>query len=101
MKMNIVVVEPGKEPYVKVINGNLKSMQEIVGGYIECFYFQKDCVACVFNEDGAMMRLESNRPLYEGTYPILGTFFVVGTGPDDFGSLTKTKIAKYMAAYAL
>ena len=33
--MRILVVEPTKDPYVKEIDGSLKSMQAIVSGYIQ------------------------------------------------------------------
>jgi len=33
--MNIIVYEPNKEPYVKEIEGSLKSMQGIVGGILK------------------------------------------------------------------
>lgn len=36
--MNILVVEPGKHPYAKEISGELGSLQQTVGGYIQAIY---------------------------------------------------------------
>ena len=36
--MKILVVEPGKHPYEKEIEGTLKEMQKIVGGRIQALY---------------------------------------------------------------
>ena len=34
----VLIVEPGKEPYVKEIDSGLESFQHEVGGYIEAIY---------------------------------------------------------------
>ena len=36
--INVLVVEPGKEPYVKAIEPRLESYHREVGGYIEAVY---------------------------------------------------------------
>lgn len=36
--MRVLLVEPGKRPVLKEIDGSLKSMQEIVGGTIQALY---------------------------------------------------------------
>ena len=33
--MHVLIMKPRKSPHVAEIDGSLKSMQEIVGGYIE------------------------------------------------------------------
>ena len=45
--MLILVVEPGKVPYTKEINGTLEEMQQIVGGYIQAIYPFPDEVALI------------------------------------------------------
>ena len=36
--MNILIVEPGKRPCAKEISGDLASLQQTVGGYIQAIY---------------------------------------------------------------
>ena len=55
----VLVVEPGKEPYVKEIDSGLKSLQHEVGGCIEAIYPYEDPVALVCNEEG---KLEGSAP---------------------------------------
>ena len=45
----VLIVEPGKEPYVKEIDSGLESLQHEVGGYIEAIYPYEDPVALVCN----------------------------------------------------
>ena len=59
----VLIVEPGKEPYVKEIDSNLKSLQHEVGGYIEAIYPYEDPVALVCNEEGKLEGLPLNRAL--------------------------------------
>ena len=59
----VLVVEPGKEPYVKEIDSGLESLQHEVGGYIEAIYPYEDPVALVCNEEGKLEDLPLNRAL--------------------------------------
>ena len=59
----VLIVEPGKEPYVKEIDSDLKSLQHEVGGYIEAIYPYEDPVALVCNEEGKLEGLPLNRAL--------------------------------------
>ena len=43
----VLIVEPGKEPYVKELDSGLESLQHEVGGYIEAIYPYEDPVALV------------------------------------------------------
>lgn len=36
--MNVLMIEPGKAPYVTDIGNDLHSMQQAVGGYIQAVY---------------------------------------------------------------
>ena len=54
----VLIVEPGKEPYVKEIASGLE-----VGGYIEAIYPYEDPVALVCNEEGKLEGLPLNRAL--------------------------------------
>ena len=59
----VLVVEPGKEPYVKEIDSGLESLQHEVGGCIEAIYPYEDPVALVCNEEGKLEGLPLNRAL--------------------------------------
>ena len=54
--MNILVVEPGKQPYAKEISGDLDSLQQTVGGYIQAIYPFDDSVALVESPDQRLWR---------------------------------------------
>ena len=88
----VLVVEPGKEPYVKEIDSGLESLQHEVGGCIEAIYPYEDPVALVCNEEGKLEGLPLNRALRDedgDIYDVVaGTFLVVGLTDDSFGSLT-------------
>lgn len=92
--MNVLVVEPGYQPYEKEING-LHEMQAVVGGLIQPIYPYEEPVAIVCNEEGLLLGLDFNRSV-EGSYGgVFGTFFVCGLGEEDFCSLTSEQIAQY------
>ena len=75
--IRVLLVEPGKKSRAVFIDTSLKSMQTIVGGYIEAAYPYKEEVALVCNEEGKLLHLPWNRPL--GGYDIIaGTFFLCG-----------------------
>ena len=59
----VLVVELGKEPYVKEIDSGLESLQHEVGGCIEAIYPYEDPVALVCNEEGKLEGLPLNRAL--------------------------------------
>mgnify|MGYP002312689673 FL=1 len=47
--MNVLMVEPGKAPYEMQISDDLRSMQAVVGGYIQAVYPFEQPVALVCN----------------------------------------------------
>ena len=95
----VLVVEPGKEPYVKEIDSGLESLQHEVGGCIEAIYPYEDPVALVCNEEGKLEGLPLNRALRDedgDIYDVVaGTFMVVGLTDDSFGSLTVEQMQKF------
>lgn len=103
--MRVLVLEPMKKPYAKEIDGSLKSMQEIVGGWIECAYpTHPDEAVIICNEEGKMMGLPWNRELKINgkTYDILvGTGFICNAPEDseDFTGLTDEQIKYYTDYY--
>lgn len=97
--MNVLIIEPEKAPREAEINNDLKSLQEVVGGYIEVVYPYDDPVALVCNEEGKLTGLPLNRKLED--YDIIaGTFFICGLTEDDFGSLSPDLLEKYKERFA-
>ncbi|NCD09739.1 MAG: DUF3846 domain-containing protein [Negativicutes bacterium] len=47
--MDVLIVEPEKSPRMASITGDLNSLQQVVGGYIEAVYPYNDPVAIVCN----------------------------------------------------
>lgn len=97
--MTVLVVEPGKAPYVKEIDPGLESLQHEVGGWIEAVYPSDDLVALICNEEGKLEGLPLNRALRDENgqiYDIIaGTFLVTGLTEDNFASLTDDLVKKY------
>lgn len=104
-KIKVLIVETGREPYTAEIEAGLSSLQKIIGGTIQAVYPFIDEVAVIVHDEGKLIGLPWNRPMYdeEGRiYDILvGTFLVVGLTEDDFGSLSTEMIQKYTKVFAL
>ena len=99
--MRVLVVKPEHRPEIKEIDGSLKSMQEIVGGWIQALFPFDEPLALVCNDEGKLMNLPANRGLRDRNgqiYDIVcGTFFLCGAPADSdhFTSLTPEQIEKY------
>lgn len=79
--MKVIIVEPFKAPYAGEIAGDLKSMQDTVGGYIETISpFNDEKIILVCNEQGMLENLRLNRLIHNATTGwsnwIRGTFFL-------------------------
>lgn len=97
--MDILIIEPEKAPFKATISGDLKSLQDIVGGHIEAIYPYDDPVALVCNEEGKLIGLPLNRKIED--YDIIaGTFFICGLGHEDFTSLSPELLDKYQKKFA-
>ena len=97
--MDVLIVEPEKAPRMASINGDLNSLQQVVGGYIEAVYPYDDPIAIVCHEEGKLIGLPLNRKLED--YDIIaGTFIVCGLGEEDFDSLTPELAEKYREKFA-
>ena len=88
--MNVIVKEPGKKWTKIAIKNDLETLQELVGGYIECVQLDED-ITIVCNEEGKLMGLQPN--LNTDWDMICGTVVFVGTTEDDFRSLTPGECA--------
>lgn len=101
--MNVLVVEPYKEPYEKEIEPGLESLQHEVGGGIECVYPFDDEVAVICNDEGKLEGLPLNRSLRDEDgeiYDVVaGTFLVVGLGEESFEGLSKEQMNKFKAHF--
>lgn len=91
-KIDVLIVEPNKEPYLASIDNNLKSFQNIVGGNFEFDPLSKT-VALICHEEGKLINLPVNRVLEDDV--IVGNFFIVGYEREDFCSLSDEDIEKY------
>jgi hypothetical protein len=85
--MNVLIVEPGKEPRAAEIEQTLEAMQAVVGGYIQAIYPFDEPVALVCHEEGKLLSLPLNRALYSpetgDCYDIIaGTFCLCAAPPD-------------------
>ena len=102
-KITVLEIEPGKEPEVIEIETGLESLQDRVGGLIECVYPWDDEAAIIVNEEGKIMGLPFNRALRddEGNIydAVAGTMLIVGLTEDDFGSLSSEQIEKYTGLF--
>lgn len=95
-KISVLKVEVGKEPYVKEVGNDLKSLQAEVGGLIQVVYLE-DCLEgamMVVNEEGKINGMEMNRRMPHDI--VCGDFFIcMGDEEGDFVSLTEDKIQEY------
>lgn len=79
-KLKVLYIEPMKTPRIVEIDGDLGSMQNLVGGYIEEYMPFEDEIAIVCNDEGKLNGLEPNRGIFdkEGELQdiICGPFFI-------------------------
>ena len=104
-KLNVLVVEPEKKPYVKEIEPGLESLQREVGGYIQAVYpFDSPC-AIVCGEESKLNGEPLNRALRDDEghiYDVIaGTFLIVGLGEEDFTSLGQKEMQEMSARFAV
>ena len=103
--MKILLVEPGKKPVLKEVDGSLKSMQEIVGGTIQALYPFEEPVALICNDEGKLLGLPLNRALRDEDghiYDIVaGTFFLCGApaNSEKLEGLTEQQTSQYMKQF--
>lgn len=102
-KLRVIICEVDKAPRVEEINDDLKTMQEIVGGYIEVARTGNLIMVC--DEDGKLKGLPMNRPLFnmrDEIYDVVcGDCFLVGDDGEDFRSLTDDEIKEWMHTYTI
>ena len=95
-KLKGLLVAENKLPEVVEIPDTLKSLQELVGGYIEyCYMPEHEDIVLICNEEGKINGMGPNRDI--GHDIIFGPFFVIGDNPDIGAniSLTDEQISKW------
>ena len=95
----VLVIEPGKEPEIRDMSLDLKSMQKAVGGYIDACYPYEDPVAIIQLEDALTGEFSLNRALRDPDGDIFhvtaGTMLVVGLNDTEFAPLSEKHLDKY------
>lgn len=99
----IVVVEPNKKPYAKMMKNELSAMNEIVEGYIEIINVGSSntgaTIALTVNEEGKLKGLPVNRKIV-GFDILVGTFFITAYNKQgDNISLTKNQADYYIKRF--
>lgn len=87
--MKIVLYRVGSPSEVIEIDGSLRSMQTLVGGYIQTVTYAKDLVL-ICNEEGRLQNLPGNR-IVSGQL-IVGDFFICSFNADELVSLSEKQI---------
>ena len=100
--IKVLIVHPGKEAEIKEIKNTLETLQQLVGGYIECFQPYDDEVALIVNEEGKIRSgFYPNRQIFDDNGNLVdviyGTFIVVGAldGDWEWASLSDEQSKHY------
>ena len=101
-KINILIVEPGKEPRPATVEDTLEAFQQIVGGPIEAGCYLPQRVMLICNGEGKNMGLLPNRPNPNDTEDtICGPFLLCSFEGEHFASLTSAQQQQFQAYFAL
>jgi len=100
--IDVLVVEPGKEPRLSTVPDSLEHLQQIVGGPIEAGSYLPQRVMLICNGEGKNMGLPPNRPHpnNSGEY-IAGTFLLCSFEGKRFASLSPEQQKQFQAYFAL
>ncbi len=100
--IDVLIVEPGKNPCPSTIADNLETLQQIVGGPIEAGSYLPQRVMLICNGEGKNMGLPPNRPNpADSTDTICGTFLLCSFEGEHFASLTPAQQTQFQAYFAL
>lgn len=87
MKSNAIrvyVVEPGKDPYQRIMKNELEAFQEAVGGHIETVSVTSDCVI-ICDEEGLLKDYPMNCEICGHWF--FGTILFVGVDGEEFADV--------------
>ena len=96
MKIKVIVLEPMKEAYVRVIGNDLRSMQDVVDGKIEVIFPFENGVGLIVNEEGKINGLPLNRAIFNSEGKIIdiiaGTAFLCDCSGEEMLGLSDENI---------
>lgn len=98
--IRVVVFEPGELPQVREMANELRAMQGIVGGLIECFPVGVEGLIGVCNDEFLFQGLPMNRYIPATRSIICGTFFVARDCVPNFCSVSTTDVARLLRVIA-
>ena len=100
--IDVLIVEPGKEPRLSTVVDDLEHLQQIVGGPIEAGCYLPQRVMLICNGEGKNMGLPPNRPNPTNSRDtICGTFLLCSFEGEHFTSLSPAQQAQFQAYFAL
>lgn len=86
--MRALRIEPGQEPEIIDIENKLESLQQQVGGYIECVTLAPGHVEMIVNEEGWFLDLPFNElASVISKHQIVGTALILQVFGEEFVSL--------------
>lgn len=98
-KIKVLALLPMELPKEIELDNTLEAMQKFVDGNIECltFYDSGSAVILVCNDEGKLLGLPLNRPLWDGADVLAGPGFLAGC--DNEGNLTSLQTTEKGASY--
>ena len=92
-KIKVLIVEPQIKPYVAIIDNDLKTFQNLVGGLIESVPLS-ETTSIICNEEGKLIGLPPNRRLDNDI--LVGRFLIVGNDQSEhFSSISQKDISTF------
>ena len=102
--IRVIIINPGKNPEIQIIENNLETLQKIVGGYATMMNPRLgktrglDDVIFLVNEDGARTQ-EANFVMIDRREPIFGSVIICTDHGEDIGSLTEKQLNEILTNY--
>lgn len=90
-KIRVVMCPARRAPYITEMDGSLESMQEAVGGYIECVT-QPDGSVIICNEEGRILAMSDNKSLPG----LVGDCFICGSAGEELVGLSENEAASWL-----
>ena len=79
--ISVIIKQPGEAPYKTEVENTLKSLQELVRGYIETVTFAEDA-AVICNEEGRLLEMPFNCNLFGVDF--VGPIVIAGVDGEEF-----------------
>jgi hypothetical protein len=102
-EIQVVIVEPMKRPYRKIIKNDLNVFNDIVDGYMRPLFIDNINgikIAIALNEDGLLIDLPLNRRIVGFENPIVGTFFITAYSVEGNISLPNFLVDIYLKQFS-